>query len=154
MASSFGAELRGSVTFSPSHNSDASDSRLGASDGSFESGANSAHIDNGKEELLTQIGSPASCFGSLANWVLPGSCHGSLGARSNGVFQTVSSYGRDYREETQYEMHNCNATFSFAAGVASNASDFRRALDSSQLKSETQFFQLGNLEGDGYSHCI
>ncbi|XP_057462805.1 helicase-like transcription factor CHR28 [Actinidia eriantha] len=151
-ASSFGTELRGSVTFSPSHNSDASDSRLGPSDGSFESGANSAHIDNGNEELSAQIGSPASCSGSLADWVLPGSWHGSLGAGSNGVFQTVSSYGRDHREETQYEIPNCSATFSFAAGVASNASDFRRALDSNQLKSETEFFQLGNLEGDGYSH--
>ena len=152
--SSFGDELRGAVTFSPSHNSDASDSRVGASDGSFESGVNSAHINNGKEELSAQIGSPASCSGSLADWVLPGSCHGSLSAGSNGIFQTVSSYGRDHREETQYEMSNCSATFNFAAGDTSNASDFRGALDSNQLKSETEFFQLGHLEGDGYSQCM
>ncbi|XP_057471923.1 helicase-like transcription factor CHR28 [Actinidia eriantha] len=149
--SSFGAELRGAVTFSSSHNSEASDSWVGASDDSFESAGNYAHIDNGKQELSAQIGSPASCSGSLADWVLPGSCHGSLGGGSNGVFHTGSSYGRDHREETQYEMPNCSTTFGFAAGDASNVSDFRGALDSNQLKSETEFFQLGHLEGDGYS---
>ncbi|KAL6992618.1 hypothetical protein U1Q18_010730 [Sarracenia purpurea var. burkii] len=150
MTSSLGAELPGSVTFSPSHNSGASHSRMGASDGSFEPAENSVIFDNGKQELSAQSGSPSSFSGSLVDWMLPVSCHSSLSAGSNGVTQNVSSYGRHFHEETQYERPNFIAISSFAAGNANNTLDFREALDSSQQKSETEF-QFEHLVGDTYS---
>ncbi|XP_058195754.1 helicase-like transcription factor CHR28 isoform X2 [Rhododendron vialii] len=139
-----------SLTFSPSHNFEAPDSRMGTPDDSFESAGNSVTFDHEKQGLPAQSGSPASCSGSLADWMLPASCRHSSIAGSNGVIQSVLSYGRDYCEETQNEIPNCSAAFSFTAGVANDASDFREVLDSNQLKSETEF-QLGHSEGDTYS---
>ncbi|KAL7211886.1 hypothetical protein ACSBR2_014696 [Camellia fascicularis] len=147
--SSCGDELARSFTFSPSHNSEASDSRAGASEGSFDSAGNSFNFSYGKKEPSALTGSPASCSGSFTNWTLPVSGRGSLSAGSNGVNQSVSSHNTDYCEETQYEMPNCSATFSIAAGDANNASDFRDVLDSNHLKGETEF-QFRLLEGDTY----
>ncbi|KAI8567575.1 hypothetical protein RHMOL_Rhmol02G0132600 [Rhododendron molle] len=150
LTSSFGDGLPGSLTFSPSHNSEAPDSRMGTPDDSFESAGNSVTFDHEKQGLPAQSGSPASCSGSLADWMLPASCRHSSIAGSNGVIQSVLSYGRDYHEETQNEIPNCSAAFSFTAGVANDSLDFQEVLDSNLLKSETEF-QLGHSEGDTYS---
>ncbi|XP_052180410.1 helicase-like transcription factor CHR28 isoform X2 [Diospyros lotus] len=146
-ASISGAELAGSVTFSPSQNSESSDSRAGPSDGSFESARNSVMSDYGKQEHSAQISSPASCSGSLADWMLPISSHGSLSAGSNGVMQDIQSYGRDYHEEIPYEIPNRGATFSFPAGDDYYGSDFREVLNSNHSEGEAEF-QFKLLERD------
>ncbi|CAL5344926.1 unnamed protein product [Camellia sinensis] len=141
--SSFGAELAGSVTFSSSYNSEASDSKAGVSEGSFES--------VGKQDASARTNSPMhSCSGSLTDWMLPISGHDSFSAGSNGVIQNVSFYSEDDSKETQYEIPNCSATFSFPAGDANQGSDFIETFNSSHLKGEAEF-QFGCLEGGANS---
>ncbi|KAL6991008.1 hypothetical protein U1Q18_009129 [Sarracenia purpurea var. burkii] len=64
----FGAELAGSIAFTPSYNTEASDSRVGVSNSSFGSLGNSIIFDYDKKDASTQSGS-ATHF--LANSMMP-----------------------------------------------------------------------------------
>uniref|UniRef100_A0A5B6ZPB1 Helicase-like transcription factor CHR28 n=2 Tax=Davidia involucrata TaxID=16924 RepID=A0A5B6ZPB1_DAVIN len=143
-APSFGAEIPGSVTFSPSYNSEAS----GGSDGSFESAGNPVLDYCGKLEPSVQIGSPVhSCSGSLADWMLPIPGHGTYSAEKDVVSHNASSYSRVESIQTQYEIPNCSNTFSFAAWNANHASDLRQTWDFNHLKGETEFqFRCSEVE--------
>ncbi|KAA8515310.1 hypothetical protein F0562_018460 [Nyssa sinensis] len=146
---SFRVEMPGSVTLSPSYNLEASDSRTGGSDGSFESaGSPALDFDCGKLEPSVQIGSPVhSCYGSLAGWPLPIPGHGTFSAERNAVSHNASTNSRDDSKETQLKIPNCSNEFSFAAGNVNHDSDLRETLEFNHLKGETEY-QFWNSEGD------
>ncbi|XP_057513282.1 helicase-like transcription factor CHR28 isoform X1 [Actinidia eriantha] len=88
-------ELERTSAFGPSYNSEASDSRVGVSDGYFESVGKSVVFANGNQDGSARTGSQLHNWsGSLADWMLQVSGHDSSSAESNGVFQNVYSHSR------------------------------------------------------------
>ncbi|KAA8519836.1 hypothetical protein F0562_014074 [Nyssa sinensis] len=143
-APSFGAEIPGSVAFSP-YNSE------GGSDGSSESAGNHVLDYCGKLEPSVQIGSPVhSCSGSLVDWVstIPG--HGTFSAERDVVSHNASSYSRADSKKTQYEIPNCSDTFGFSSWNANHVSDLRDSSDFNHSKGETEF-QFRCSEGETHS---
>ncbi|XAR66424.1 DNA helicase [Bertholletia excelsa] len=142
-SSAFDADIAGSFTFSPSYNSEVSDSRPGVSDGSFESAGNSVFIDNGKQDASGPIGSPLhSGSGSFTDWIIPAPVPDSLRASSIGFCQNISSCSRDSKENL-YGITNSSTMFSFGFRGSSQ-------LDSNHLNGENEF-QFRCSEGDANS---
>ncbi|GFZ03097.1 SNF2 domain-containing protein [Actinidia rufa] len=80
-------ELERTSAFGPSYNSEASDSRVGVSDGYFESVGKSVVFANGNQDASAQTGSQMhSWSGSLADWMLQVSGHDSSSAENGSHY--------------------------------------------------------------------
>ncbi|XP_059623124.1 helicase-like transcription factor CHR28 [Cornus florida] len=152
-APSFVAEIPGSVTFSPSYNSEASDSRAGGSDGSFEPIGNSVlEFDYGKLIPSEEIGSPMHSYSpSLENWM--GFGHSTPSSERDGASQNASSYSRCGGKEIKIEIHNCSTSYNFASRDANHVSDVRETSNLNHHNGETES-KFRHLQGDTHSKYV
>ncbi|CAK9136641.1 unnamed protein product [Ilex paraguariensis] len=149
-APSFGAELPGSVAFSPSFNPDSSYSRMGFSDNSFQSTGNYFK----KLEPPLQIDSPVlSCSGSLTDWMpaVPG--YGHFSADRDVVTQNSSPFNLDDSKDPQNNTSDGTDTFSFAAGEVNPVSAKRETPDFSSLKDSHHIQLIEKMDVNYEKHC-
>lgn len=107
-AASVGAELAEPVAFSSSYNSEGSDSRVGTSDFSAECVRNPSIYNFGNQEPSALAGSPASCSGSLSDWMFPAS---GLAAGTNSFIHLSPS---DHVDETHRRIPSYVLSHGFA----------------------------------------
>ncbi|XP_057962916.1 helicase-like transcription factor CHR28 [Malania oleifera] len=150
VAQSSGAELQGSFACLPPGNSEAAASRVGGSDGSFESAGNSTLLDHGNRELSSQIGSSMHGYpGGFKDClpVVPGQdpCYPFGGAPQN-----LPLYSRNDSTERQYNLPNFNTIFCSSAGNANQFSDYTENRNHDCFDSDGEF-QLKPVEGDAHA---